>query len=75
MSNAQSGNTQIQLAANRQGLGVFATGDINKGEVIYFEEPSIRGHPPPLRMTKDVALKTTLMPGVRTAGRELIQRQ
>lgn len=35
------------------GLGVFVTDDIKKGVLIYYEEPTIRGHLPPRRMKLD----------------------
>ncbi|KAJ5577930.1 uncharacterized protein N7459_006894 [Penicillium hispanicum] len=41
------------FARDSHGLGVFATDDIKKGDVIYYEEPTIRGNLPPRRMKLD----------------------
>lgn len=44
---------EARLAAKRQGLGVFATRNIKKGDLIYYEEPTIRGNLPSRRMARD----------------------
>lgn len=44
---------EARLAPKRQGLGVFATRDIKKSDLIYYEEPTIRGNLPPRRMVQD----------------------
>ncbi|KAJ5987028.1 hypothetical protein N7451_011393 [Penicillium sp. IBT 35674x] len=41
------------VAKKDDSLGVFAAVDIMKGEAIYFEEPTIRGHLAPKRMARD----------------------
>ncbi|KAJ6109591.1 hypothetical protein N7486_001826 [Penicillium sp. IBT 16267x] len=56
----RDGMTQTcQVLAKKNGsLGVFAARDIKRGEVIHFEEPTIRGHLRPRRMARDqTALK------------------
>lgn len=45
---------KCRVVAKKDGsLGVFAGVDIQKGEVIHFEEPTIRGHLQPRRMARD----------------------
>ncbi|OQE31820.1 hypothetical protein PENSTE_c001G04877 [Penicillium steckii] len=44
---------QVKMAPDRLRYGVFAKRRIRKGELIHFEEPTIRGHLPPRRLTKD----------------------
>ncbi|KAJ5938198.1 hypothetical protein N7454_004540 [Penicillium verhagenii] len=41
------------LAKKVSSLGVFATRDINRGELLHHEEPTIRSHLQPRRMEKD----------------------
>ncbi|CAI7606283.1 unnamed protein product [Penicillium pancosmium] len=43
---------EVKYRPNRR-LGVFAKKDIKKGELIHWEEPTIRGHLPARRLNKD----------------------
>jgi hypothetical protein len=44
---------EVKCKPNQQGLGVFAKKDIKKGDLIHWEEPTIRGHLPARRLNKD----------------------
>lgn len=51
--NLPTDTCKVRMAPNRLRFGVFANRRIRKGELIHFEEPTIRGHLPPRRLSKD----------------------
>lgn len=50
---APTDTCEVKIAPRDQGFGVFAKTSIKKGELIHFEEPTIRGHLPPRRLKND----------------------